>query len=163
MFTVVFNINSRKGFNKGAFVKMALKDFFLVFSKNDDGNVIKKKLASLERSMEEIKKSLAEMQEKNYHENADNQKEPPIMIEKINIEKIILDKYELNNNFGQLGIKELKGRLNIGATYGSEFTPKINNEEKKEDKREDTIKNKEKDQQKGPKINIQTKNENKKD
>lgn len=82
------------------------------------------------------------------------------MIEKINIEKIIIDKYELNNNFGQLGIKELKGRLNIGATYGSEYTPKINKEEKTDDNREDTIKDKENEQQKGPKINIQAKNEN---
>lgn len=66
MFTVVFNFISRKGYNKGAFVNMALKDFFLVFSKNEDGKIIKKKLAALEKSMEEIKKSLAEMQEKNF-------------------------------------------------------------------------------------------------
>ena len=34
------------------------------------------------------------------------------------IDKLYLDKYEQNNNFAQLGIKELSGALNIGATYG---------------------------------------------
>ncbi|GAA3324462.1 hypothetical protein GCM10020331_052420 [Ectobacillus funiculus] len=42
-------------------------------------------------------------------------------LKKVHIDKIVFDKFELNNNFGQLGIKELKGRLNIGATYGNDF------------------------------------------
>ncbi|WP_142406516.1 hypothetical protein [Heyndrickxia sporothermodurans] len=33
----------------------------------------------------------------------------PIIIQKVNVEKILLDKYEQTNNFGQLGIKELSG------------------------------------------------------
>ncbi|MHC0038046.1 hypothetical protein [Pseudoneobacillus sp. C159] len=35
------------------------------------------------------------------------------------IEKLYLEKYEQNNNFAQLGIKDLSGALNIGATYGT--------------------------------------------
>jgi len=42
----------------------------------------------------------------------------PIIIDHISIEQIHLDKLEFNNNFGSLGIKELKGKLNIGANYG---------------------------------------------
>ncbi|MEH7120194.1 hypothetical protein V7128_22630, partial [Neobacillus vireti] len=82
-------------------------------------------------------------------------KDPPIIIEKINIEKIILDKYELNNNFGQLGIKELKGKLNIGATYGSEFTPKL--EEEGENKERNHQQTKAKETAQKPKVNIKAK------
>lgn len=39
------------------------------------------------------------------------------------IDKLYLDKYEQNNNFANLGIKELSGALNIGATYGSVGVP----------------------------------------
>jgi hypothetical protein len=42
----------------------------------------------------------------------------------IHIDKFFLDKYEQNNNIGQVGIKELSGALNIGATYGSGAIPK---------------------------------------
>nr|WP_280168489.1 hypothetical protein [Priestia megaterium] len=42
----------------------------------------------------------------------------------IHIDKFFLDKYEQNNNIGQVGIKELGGTLNIGATYGSGAIPK---------------------------------------
>lgn len=40
------------------------------------------------------------------------------------LKPVSLDKYEQNNNFAQLGIKELGGQLNIGATYGSGTIPK---------------------------------------
>jgi hypothetical protein len=42
----------------------------------------------------------------------------PTIIEYVNVEKIIVDRYEQSNNFGALGIKSLEGRLNIGANYG---------------------------------------------
>lgn len=50
-------------------------------------------------------------------------------VETIYIDKFILDKYEQNNNFAQLGIKELSGALNIGATYGKDVIPKRISEE----------------------------------
>ncbi|MGE8202965.1 hypothetical protein ACQKP0_00145 [Heyndrickxia sp. NPDC080065] len=48
---------------------------------------------------------------------------PPIVIQEVNVDKIMLDKYEQNNNFGQLGIKDISGQLNIGATYGRGAIP----------------------------------------
>lgn len=42
----------------------------------------------------------------------------PTYIEFLNVEKIVIDRYEQSNNFGALGIKSLEGRLNIGANYG---------------------------------------------
>lgn len=44
--------------------------------------------------------------------------QPPIIVEKLFVEKIMFDKVDLSNNFGQLGIKDLSGRLNIGKTFG---------------------------------------------
>lgn len=49
------------------------------------------------------------------------------------IDKLYLDKYEQNNNFAQLGIKQLSGALNIGATYGRDAIPKEVTEQVKED------------------------------
>ena len=49
------------------------------------------------------------------------------------IDKLYLDKYEQNNNFAQLGIKNLNGALNIGATYGRDVVPKEITEQVKED------------------------------
>lgn len=133
---------------------MSLKDLFLIFKKNDYEMELKNKLISLEMTIEELKKSLQTSQQQGLPESELKTKDPPIIIEKINIEKIILDKYELNNNFGQLGIKELKGKLNIGATYGSEFTPSFD-EETKKPFNHNTERKKEPDKQ--PKVNIKAK------
>ncbi|WHY82643.1 hypothetical protein QNH23_04450 [Siminovitchia fortis] len=49
--------------------------------------------------------------------------EQPVVIREIKVDKILLDKYEQNNNFANLGIKDLGGQLNIGATYGTSTLP----------------------------------------
>jgi len=134
---------------------MSLKDLFLIFKKNDYEKELKNKLISLEMNIEELKKTLQTSIEKGEPDGEVKTKDPPIIIEKINIEKIILDKYELNNNFGQLGIKELKGKLNIGATYGSEFTPKFEEEGEKKERNHQPTKAKETGQK--PKVNIKAK------
>lgn len=139
-------------------MSMSLKDLFLIFNKSDYEKDLKKKLTSLELNIEELKKSLQTLQQQSPSEETGKTKDPPIIIEKINIEKIILDKYELNNNFGQLGIKELKGKLNIGATYGSEYQPNLDNEEEGGEQQKKNFKSS--SSQKGPKINFQS---NKKD
>src|SRR3954451_16882417 len=133
---------------------MSIRDLFLIFKKNDYEEEIKNKLNSLEMNIEELKKSLQASQQQGLPESELKTKDPPIIIEKINIEKIILDKYELNNNFGQLGIKELKGKLNIGATYGSEFTPAFAEEKQKPMKHEAR---RQKEPERNMKVNIKTK------
>jgi hypothetical protein len=138
---------------RGSVYGMSLKDLFHIFRKNDYEKELKKKIHSLEMKVEKLQHTLIGIEEKTI-DTTTKQPEPPIIIEKINIEKIILDKYELNNNFGQLGIKELKGKLNIGATYGSEFTPKPDGEEKENSVRREKIK---KPSKNGPKINIHSK------
>ncbi|MEH7124867.1 hypothetical protein V7127_16705 [Bacillus sp. JJ1773] len=59
--------------------------------------------------------------------------EQAVVIKEIRIDKFYLDKYEQNNNFAQLGIKDLSGALNIGATYGRDVMPKEVSEQLKED------------------------------
>jgi hypothetical protein len=55
------------------------------------------------------------------------------IIQTLYIDKFYLDKYEQTNNFGQIGIHELSGALNIGATYGKDVIPsKITQEVKEE-------------------------------
>jgi hypothetical protein len=136
---------------------MSLKGLFLIFRKNDYEKEFKKKLSSLEMNIEELKKSLETFEKQTSSDMVIKSTDPPIIIEKINIEKIIFDKYELNNNFGQLGIKELKGKLNIGATYGSEFTPKLDEEEKVENRCNEKMKKN--TSEKSPKVNIHAKKE----
>lgn len=134
---------------------MSLKGLFQLFSKDDDEKELKKKITALEIDIIKLKQSIASIHEEKKEETVPAQKEPPIIIEKINIEKIVLDKYELNNNFGQVGIKELKGKLNIGATYGSEFIPKPVEEREKKPMVSERVRK----PTAGPKVNIQSKKE----
>jgi hypothetical protein len=119
---------------------MSLKGIFNYFLKNDSTiRQLKRKINELEKRLESQKavqtcsekavqkvvqtgseKAIQTGSDSNTESNktADDRILPPIVIEKLNVERLVVDKVELNNNFGQLGIKELKGRLNIGATYG---------------------------------------------
>ncbi|RXT04825.1 hypothetical protein [Ammoniphilus sp. CFH 90114] len=47
----------------------------------------------------------------------DVEKSRSIIVENLNIEKIIVDRVHYENNIGTIGIKELEGKLNIGANY----------------------------------------------
>lgn len=55
------------------------------------------------------------------------------IIKTLYIDKFYLDKYEQNNNIGQIGIHELSGALNIGATYGKDVIPSKVTQEVKEE------------------------------
>ncbi|WP_052404791.1 hypothetical protein [Bacillus rubiinfantis] len=137
---------------------MAIKNFFLLFRGNEHEEEIRKKISSMEMSIEDLKNKLKTFQEEKQSNEDAKSPNPPIIIERVNIEKIILDKYELNNNFGQLGIKELKGKLNIGASYGSEFTP-MHNQNPQDNKEESKSKNTDLTNcSQGPKINIKANN-----
>ncbi|UAC49875.1 hypothetical protein K6959_08975 [Bacillus aquiflavi] len=45
-------------------------------------------------------------------------------VEHLYVEKVVIDKLEHSNNFGQLGIKELTGKLNIGSNYEGKMSKK---------------------------------------
>lgn len=68
-------------------------------------------------------------EEKEDHQEYQNQGVPPVIFHEYKIEKVIVEKYEVHNEIAQLGIKELGGQLNIGATYGVNPPPEIEEEE----------------------------------
>lgn len=71
-----------------------------------------------DKNMEEIHLHLKQLQAELSELKKDNDGTPPVVIEHINIETLRIDKYDLTNNFANLGIKDLHGKLNIGANYG---------------------------------------------
>jgi acid stress-induced BolA-like protein IbaG/YrbA len=60
---------------------------------------------------------------KNNEGNPQEENEKQVVYQEITIERMMIDKYEMNNNIPQLGVKELSGFLNIGATYGRGVIP----------------------------------------
>lgn len=56
-----------------------------------------------------------------------SQEEAPanVHIENLQVDKIIIEKLDYSNNFGQLGIKELTGKLNIGTNTEGDFSKEI--------------------------------------
>ncbi|MBS4195453.1 hypothetical protein [Lederbergia citri] len=86
--------------------------------------------------IEAIENQLSRLQEEETKTKEEKHGQQPMVIKEINIDKFYLDKYEQNNNFAQLGIKDLSGALNIGATYGREVMPKELSDQLKEDMKE---------------------------
>ncbi|WP_066288232.1 hypothetical protein [Bacillus sp. FJAT-29937] len=92
---------------------------------------INQKIADQDRIQELTWRKLEEVQEK-LQQNSKSPSEEPIVIREIHIDKFYLDKYEQNNNIAQVGIKELSGALNIGATFGKDTIPKEMNNQLRE-------------------------------
>ncbi|CAM3670042.1 hypothetical protein [Marinicrinis lubricantis] len=62
-------------------------------------------------------------QEFNRLEKTKCEERPTVHVEHVQVDQLIVEKLELNNTFGQLGIKELSGKLNIGATTYGKWPP----------------------------------------
>ncbi|MEK4030451.1 hypothetical protein MKZ02_18235 [Pseudobacillus sp. FSL P4-0506] len=58
----------------------------------------------------------------------------PIVFQEFSIDRVFLDKYEQTNNLGQLGIRELNGKLHIGAVYPPHFETEKNAEDSEQAK-----------------------------
>ncbi|KHE67455.1 hypothetical protein [Halobacillus sp. BBL2006] len=84
-----------------------LKIFKSYYKKNEEIELLKQKVASMHEELKSLQK-----------QETINNPRPIYIVEKLNVERVRFDKFELHNNFGALGIKEMKGRLNIGANYG---------------------------------------------
>lgn len=55
----------------------------------------------------------------------ENSTSTTIQIDHLQVDKIVIEHLDYANNFGQLGIKELSGKLNIGSTFEGD-SEKIN-------------------------------------
>ncbi|MFC7392332.1 hypothetical protein [Scopulibacillus cellulosilyticus] len=117
---------------------MSIKNFFnRLLHENEDFRKIEKQLIEIDCHLQHLKE-LIQQQKKESPQKSNQSSEPkenkqtlqsPTIIEQVNVEKIIIDRYEQSNNFGALGIKSLEGRLNIGANYGlSKPIPKAKKE-----------------------------------
>ncbi|WP_284139427.1 hypothetical protein [Virgibacillus sp. LDC-1] len=92
---------------------------------------IKERITTLEAELLRLKQQAAEehvldelrMLQEKLDQFITDERMQPIHIKKIDVDRIYIDKYETNNNIGALGIKELGGRLNIGANYGQGMSP----------------------------------------
>ncbi|WHY72792.1 hypothetical protein [Fictibacillus enclensis] len=84
-----------------------------------------------DKNMEEIHLHLKQLQAELSELKKDNDSTPPVVIEHINIETLRIDKYDLTNNFANLGIKDLNGKLNIGANYGQGMSLQSDSDESK--------------------------------
>lgn len=99
-------MSRKKGFSVKAWIfpKSASSHISALLSKITD---LEERLAKLEIP-EKSQKEIGSPQ---------NETLPSVHIENLRVDKIIVEKLDYTNNLGQLGIKELTGRLNIGTSY----------------------------------------------
>ena len=78
------------------------------------------KISVLEDKIQIVKEETEPPPSSDNHENA-----PVIHIEHLQVDKITIEHLDYANNFGQLGIKELSGKLNIGTSYEGDISKQI--------------------------------------
>ncbi|WP_203362072.1 hypothetical protein [Bacillus sp. REN10] len=84
-------------------------------------DLIQKQLKLLEKEMNQLNAIISRTTGKD-----------SIVYQQFHIDHLYLDKYELTNNLGQLGVKELSGSLHIGASYGNIPNPEEMTDKQKE-------------------------------
>jgi hypothetical protein len=107
---------------------------------NHDKPANQKKLMHLENKIAELeavlKKDKQELLQKIHavtnEKGKVKEEQPTFKIEHLQIDKIVIEKLDYANNFGQLGIKELSGKLNIGTSYEGDLSKEV--EEKLKEK-----------------------------
>lgn len=66
----------------------------------------------LQKKIEELEKQVSHLQTVSAAQ--------PLVFQEFSIERVYLDKYEQTTNLGQLGIRELTGKLHIGAVHAAD-------------------------------------------
>ncbi|MFS0824617.1 hypothetical protein [Bacillus sp. 1P02SD] len=82
---------------------------------------LKERIQQCESENKQILKEFHEIKEALGSQTKSN--DLPIVYQDIKVERMLIDKYELNNNIAHLGVKDLSGSLNVGATYGTGIIP----------------------------------------
>lgn len=80
-----------------------------------------KKISELERKISVLENNLKATKAVT-NEPPQNECQPMVKIEHLQVDKIIIERLDYANNFGQLGIRELSGKLNIGTSYEGDIT-----------------------------------------
>lgn len=112
-------------------VVLCMRFLFRLFRRN---NSSKKVLAELEKKIAELENLVQSnilIERDVFHKFLEKLQTSPqeapanIKVEHLQVEKIIIEKLDYSNNFGQLGIKELTGKLNIGTNTEGDFSKEI--------------------------------------
>ncbi|WP_142384140.1 hypothetical protein [Neobacillus cucumis] len=85
---------------------------------------MEKKISSLESKINEVKTEVKAIRIPSPPKEKENN--PTVQINHLQVDQIVIEHLDYANNFGQLGIKELSGKLNIGSTYEGDISEKIN-------------------------------------
>lgn len=80
---------------------------------------LEKKMTALEKWADETASAMDSRDEKTGVYDAGM----PVLFQEITVDKLFVDKYEQVNNVGSLGVKELSGQMNIGATFENSSNP----------------------------------------
>jgi hypothetical protein len=101
-----------------------MRFIFRLFTSN---KLFTKKILELEKKISELEVTLQKVKKGSEpHQSPVNKEDPPtINIEHLQVDKIIIEHLDYANNFGQLGIKELSGKLNIGTSYEGDISKQI--------------------------------------
>ncbi|WP_160721125.1 hypothetical protein [Bacillus sp. USDA818B3_A] len=81
------------------------------------------KISSLESAINDVK-----IEVKSINAPAPAQEKemiPSVQINHLQVDQILIERLDYANNLGQLGIKELTGRLNIGSSYEGDISKQI--------------------------------------
>lgn len=74
--------------------------------------LLEQKIADLETVIQSFKPVIEDAEK-----NQEQGHSPSVQIDHLHVDKIIIEHLDYANNFGQLGVKDLSGQLNIGTTY----------------------------------------------
>lgn len=102
--------------------------FFERFSKRNEPSA--KKLFELETKVNQLELLLRDVINRKLESTSPTKKTeqsekdvlPSIKIDHLQVDKVVIEKLDYANNFGQLGIKELTGKLNIGSSFEGDIS-----------------------------------------
>jgi hypothetical protein len=97
-----------------------------IFRHFTSNKLFTKKILELEKKILELEGTINKVKDENgpphKPDNIEKENAPTITIEHLRVDKIIIEHLDYANNFGQLGIKELSGKLNIGTSYEGDIS-----------------------------------------
>jgi hypothetical protein len=102
--------------------------FFRLFTSN---KTFTKKISELENKISSLESKINDVNTEVKSINVPTVKKeenspPTVQINHLQVDQIVIEHLDYANNFGQVGIKELSGRLNIGSTYEGDISEKVN-------------------------------------
>ncbi len=104
-----------------------MRFFFHLFTSK---KTFRKKISELENKISSLESAIndVKIEVKSINAPAPAQEKemiPSVQINHLQVDQILIERLDYANNLGQLGIKELTGRLNIGSSYEGDISKQI--------------------------------------